>query len=103
LKSIVFFLKHRFHILHFSNSTGLFTKPSGCHYTKYRFSPDIGTGSSSKTSRKLPIVWEEIMKTYRKSIKKNQKATSCNWLDLETLKILTDYAQKSPWLLLTQT
>ena len=36
-----FFLKHRFHILHFPNSTGLFTKPTGGHYTKYRFSPDI--------------------------------------------------------------
>jgi hypothetical protein len=23
------------------NSTGLFTKPTGRHYTKYRFSPDI--------------------------------------------------------------
>jgi hypothetical protein len=34
-------LKHRFHILHFPHSTGLFTKPTGRHYTKYRFSPDI--------------------------------------------------------------
>ena len=40
LKS-VFFLKHQFHILHFPNSTGLFTKPTGRHYTKRRFSPDI--------------------------------------------------------------
>ena len=30
-----------FHILQFPNPTGLFTKPTGCHYTKYRFSPDI--------------------------------------------------------------
>jgi hypothetical protein len=37
-----FFLKHRFHILHFPNSTGLFTKPTGHHYTKYQFSADIG-------------------------------------------------------------
>jgi hypothetical protein len=36
-----FFQKHRFHILHFPNSTGLFTKPTGRHYTKHRFSPDI--------------------------------------------------------------
>jgi hypothetical protein len=36
-----FFQKHRFHILHFPNSTGVFTKPTGRHYTKYRFSPDI--------------------------------------------------------------
>ena len=34
--------KHQFHILHFPNSTGLFTKPTGRHYTKYRFSPSIG-------------------------------------------------------------
>ena len=37
------FLKHRFHILHFPNSTGLSTKPTGHYYTKYRFSLDIGT------------------------------------------------------------
>jgi hypothetical protein len=42
LKS-VFFSKHRFHILHFPNSTGLFRKPTGRHYTKYWFSPDIVT------------------------------------------------------------
>ena len=35
------FLKHRFHILHFPNSTGFFTKPTGCHHTKYQLSPDI--------------------------------------------------------------
>ena len=34
--------KHRFHILPFPNSTGLFTKPTGCHHTKHRFSPDTG-------------------------------------------------------------
>jgi hypothetical protein len=34
--------KHRCHILHFPNSTGLFTKPTDRHYTKYRFYPDIG-------------------------------------------------------------
>jgi hypothetical protein len=28
-------------VLHFPNSTGLFTKPTGRHYTKYQFSPDI--------------------------------------------------------------
>jgi hypothetical protein len=37
----VSFLKHRFHILHFPNSTGLFIKPTGGHYTKYQFYPDI--------------------------------------------------------------
>ena len=40
-----FFLKHRCHILHFPNSTGLFTKPTDRHYTKYRFSPDIALHS----------------------------------------------------------
>jgi hypothetical protein len=37
----IFFIKHRFHILHSLISTRLFTKPIGRHYTKYRFSPDI--------------------------------------------------------------
>ena len=36
------FQKHRFYILHIPNATGLFRKPTGSHYTKYRFSPDIG-------------------------------------------------------------
>jgi hypothetical protein len=35
------FLKHRFHILHFPNSTRLFTKPTARHHTEYRFSSDI--------------------------------------------------------------
>ena len=44
-KLIVFFnyKMHQFHILHFPNSTGVFTKPTSRHCTKYRFSPDIGT------------------------------------------------------------
>jgi hypothetical protein len=37
----LFFFKHRFHILHFPNSTGVFTKPTGRHYIEYRFSRDI--------------------------------------------------------------
>jgi hypothetical protein len=43
LKSVFFFpfRKDRFYILHFLNSTELFTKPTGRHYTKYRFVPDI--------------------------------------------------------------
>jgi hypothetical protein len=36
-----FFSKYRFHILRFPNSTGLFPKPTGHHYTEYRFFPDI--------------------------------------------------------------
>ena len=44
LKS-VFFFKARFHILHFSNSTVLFTKLTGRHYTKYRFSTDIASNT----------------------------------------------------------
>ena len=34
------FRKHQFHILHFPSSTRLSTKPTGRHYTKYRFSPE---------------------------------------------------------------
>ena len=41
--------KHRFHILHFPNSTRLFTKPTSRHYTKYRFCPDIGMDGNSNT------------------------------------------------------
>ena len=33
------------------------------------------------------------------SLKKNQKITTCNRLDLETLGSLTDYDQTSPWTL----
>jgi hypothetical protein len=44
LKSVLFFEKHRFHILYFPNSTGSFTKPTGRHDTTYRwFSPDMAT------------------------------------------------------------
>ena len=35
LKSVFNFLMHWFHILHFPNSIGLFTKPISRHYTKY--------------------------------------------------------------------
>ena len=48
-----FFQKHRFHILHFPNSTRLFTKPTGRHYTKHQFSPDIASNASKK-GRKPP-------------------------------------------------
>jgi hypothetical protein len=41
LKSI-FFSKAPVSHPHFPNSTGLFTKPTGRHYTKYWFSLDIG-------------------------------------------------------------
>jgi hypothetical protein len=41
LKSAFCLLKHQFHILHFPNSTGLFTKPTGRHYPEYWFSRDI--------------------------------------------------------------
>jgi hypothetical protein len=53
-KSVFLLHKHRFHILHFPNSTGLFTKPTGRHYTKYRFSPDIAL----KDHRYLPVTGE---------------------------------------------
>jgi hypothetical protein len=39
--------KHRFHILHFPNSTGLFTKPASRHHTKHQFSPDIAQNGES--------------------------------------------------------
>ena len=51
LKSFFIYLKkHWFHILHFRNATRLLTKPTGHHYTKYRFSLDIAlvVMSSSK-------------------------------------------------------
>ena len=54
--------KHRFHILHFPNSTGLFTKPTGCHYTKYRFSPDIAGDSEIN----VPTLREEGPPAYAK-------------------------------------
>ena len=41
LKSDFFFINHRCHITHLPHSTGLSTKPTGRHYTKYRFSLDI--------------------------------------------------------------
>ena len=48
--NLFIFLKHQFHILHFLNSTGLFTKPTGRHYTKcHRFSPDIVTNFNGST------------------------------------------------------
>jgi len=47
---LLVFCKHRFHILHFPNSTGLFTKPTGRHYTTYRFSPDIDLGPPTHVS-----------------------------------------------------
>ena len=59
LKS-VFFLKHRFHILHFPNSTGLFRKPTSRHYTKYRFSLDIGRANAM--NRGEPIAKQLWMK-----------------------------------------
>ena len=34
--------------------------------------------------------------THFKFIKKHQKTTTCDCMDLETLGILTDYARKSP-------
>ena len=47
LKSVIFLKKStRFHILHFPNSTGLFTKPTARHNTKYRFSPDIASNNA---------------------------------------------------------
>ena len=81
LKSI--FFKHQFHILHFPNSTGLFTKPTGRHYTKHRFSLGIAraksrdhkiVGAQKRVSKGRPksppknhIVWSRILKCSVKS------------------------------------
>ena len=65
-----FFRKHRFHILHFPNSTGLFTKPTGRHYTKHRFSPDIASGRCGGH------MYQHLASGIRKRIKhKNKKVT----------------------------
>ena len=45
------FLKHGFHILHFPNSTKLFTKPTGCHYIEYQFSLDIAITMFCETNK----------------------------------------------------
>ena len=50
-----FYKKRQFHILHFPNSTGLFTKPIGHHYTKYRFFLDIGLGPTQFSSINLNL------------------------------------------------
>jgi hypothetical protein len=43
LKSVFFFFFfNNFQSTGFTSSTGLLTKPTGRHYTKYRFFPDIG-------------------------------------------------------------
>jgi hypothetical protein len=79
------FSKHRFHILHSPNSTGLFTKPTGRHYTKYRFSPDIAIEEYTSNE------W-----------KQNRKVMStCNWLDLESLGSWPTklYMPKTSWAL----
>ena len=50
-----------------------------------------------KTSRKLPIVLEEIYGMNLKLAKETWNITTYNQLDLETIwTILTDTAQKSP-------
>ena len=45
-----------------------------------------------KTSEKLLIIVEEFAKYASNQVKKTEKITTCNWLDLETLGFLTDYA-----------
>ena len=55
LKS-VFFQKHQFHILHFPNSTRLFTKPTTHHYTKY--------GSPKTLSSVLRMTYMHIIGRY---------------------------------------
>ena len=45
-----------------------------------------------QTSEKLLIIVEEFAKYASNQVKKTEKITTCNWLDLETLGFLTDYA-----------
>ena len=56
LKSVFFFLKHRFHNLHFPNLIGLFTNPTGRHYTKYQFSPDIEVNTWKKEYPQIDLL-----------------------------------------------
>ena len=42
-------------------------------------------------------LWNLWNMTRAKSVKKNEKIKTCNQLDLEKIRILTNYAQKSPW------
>ena len=49
-----------------------------------------------KTFGKLPIVLGGIYRIHFKLITKNRKMSTCNRLILETLRILTNYAQKPP-------
>ena len=73
----LFFLKHWFHILHFPNSTGLFTKPTCRHYTKYRFSPDIAsTGSSVTCSRFSKFIGAWLSGGHRVERNSNMTSTS---------------------------
>ena len=58
-----FFLEHRFHILHFPDSTGLFTKPTDHHYTKYQFSSDIGSLVTSSWVGSSPFIDASLPKT----------------------------------------
>jgi hypothetical protein len=45
-----------------------------------------------ETSGELWIILEESMKEYiMNESKQNRKMSTCNWLDLESLSILTDY------------
>jgi hypothetical protein len=60
--NLIFFQKHRFHIFHFPNSTGLFTKPTGRHYAKYRFSPDIELRPDAMSA--VPPALREELKVY---------------------------------------
>jgi hypothetical protein len=62
----VFFLKHWFHILHFTNSTGLFTKPTGRHYTNTGSPRTLGHGRTKfvmKGSHHLSQSWNATSST----------------------------------------
>ena len=84
LKSVFFFKKRRFHILHFPKLTGLFIKPTGCHYTKYRFSPDIVVNedcnfvpkSKKKNRVKREIIWTKRWSSWPLHTRDREPATT---------------------------
>ena len=64
------FPKHWFHILHFPNLIGLFTQPTGRHYTKYRFSPEI------VTDWLIVCLWVQLRATSQPRLRAHNHCTS---------------------------
>ena len=49
-----------------------------------------------KTLEELLVIFRGIYRIYLKFMKKNQKMSTCNQLNLENTRILTNYSQKCP-------